>query len=60
MSVRVLHSVMAVHVADVIMRVWWELPLRSRSWMPCGIGQLVFRAIVAAADTARELMLVLQ
>jgi hypothetical protein len=54
----VLHSVIAVHDADMIMRTRWELPLRSRSWMPCGIGQLVFRDIVVGADNSRELWLV--
>jgi hypothetical protein len=40
--------VTAVHAAETIRRVLWELPLRSRSWTPCGIGQLVSLAIVNA------------
>ena len=43
-----LSRVIAVHVAETIRRVLWELPLRLRSWTAWGIGQLLSLAIVDA------------
>jgi hypothetical protein len=49
--------VIAVHAADKIRRVVWELPFRSRFWTPRGIGQLLSLAIVKT-DCVVEGMLV--
>lgn len=45
-----LMRVMAVHAAETIRRVLWEVPLRSSDWMPCGSGQFLSLAILG--DTA--------
>lgn len=55
MSAIELIRVIAVHAADKIRRVLWELPLRSRSWTPCGIGQLLSLAIVDAVVLVRAM-----
>ena len=41
--------VIAVHMVDMSKRVLWELPLRSRSCSPCGIGQLLSLAILVVS-----------
>ena len=41
--------VIAVHMVDMSRRVLWELPLRSRSWTPCGMGQLLSLVIVGVS-----------
>jgi len=48
MRVTELNRVMAVHAVETIRRILWELPLRSRSWTPCGTGQLVSLAMAYA------------
>lgn len=42
--------VIAVHMVDMSKRVLWELPLRSRSCSPCGIGQLLSLAILVVVS----------
>lgn len=42
--------VIAVHMVDMSRRVLWELPLRSRSWTPCGIGQILSLVIVGVVS----------
>ena len=50
--------VIAVHMVDMSRRVLWELPLRSRSWTPCGIGQLLSLAIVGVVSLVGAMFVV--
>ena len=50
--------VIAVHAADKIRRVVWELPFRSRFWTPRGIGQLLSLAIVDAVSAVGAMFVV--